>query len=60
MTPNDAQLVQESCEPFTPAIKSAWLSAYATLSGAMQEAAVAAAARKPTIKSFFARLFGQA
>jgi hemoglobin-like flavoprotein len=40
---------------FTPEVKDAWLGAYTTLAGVMQDAARAA---KPAKKGLFARVFG--
>ena len=47
-------------EAFTPEVKGAWVAAYTTLSGVMQETAATAAAvaAKPAPKGIFARLFG--
>ena len=48
-------------EGFTPEVKAAWVAAYTTLSGVMQEAAAAAApAPKPAPKGFFSRMFARA
>jgi len=48
-------------EAFTPQVKAAWVAAYTTLSGVMQDAAAAAAAvSKPAPKGFFARMFARA
>jgi len=47
-------------EAFTPTIRAAWVAAYTTLAGVMQEAAAAAAAAAPAPKGFLARVFARA